>query len=118
MQKLKNIQTNLLESKIKNFLFTINLNEKYVAFDYLTIVLVYLIKNESNFKSYQQAIKFIINIYGITHRTIIQGLHKIISMCEIPQLKHISTFQSKCKTIQKIFIIKSISEDYLLKEFN
>ena len=120
MQDLKNIETKLLESKMKNFLFSINLNEKYVAFDYLTYVLVHLIKNENtNFRTYKQAIGLLVDKYGITYRTIVQGLHKIISMCTSSQILSIPEFQSgKSKTIHRIRIIKTISEDFLLKEFN
>ena len=115
--RLKNISINFMEIKIKNFLFSIGLNEKYISFDYLTSILIFLIKKDnSDFSTYHEAVCWLMNKYGVSSRTIIQGLHKIISMCNHPSITSLPQFKlGKSKTIHKIRIIKIFAENHLLE---
>ncbi len=112
---LNNISLNFLEIKIKNFLFLLGLKEKYISFDYLTWILIFLIrKNSTDFSTYKQAICWLVEKYGVSSRTIIQGLQKITSMCKNTDIVDFESFKlSTYKTINKIRIIKIGAENFL-----
>ena len=118
MHQLQDFKTEFLIIKIKNFLFSLNLNEKYVSFDYLTMVLAYLIKNNSTKNLvYHQSIKDLSKTYSLSTRTIVQGLHKIVSMCNQNLLINFSEVNlNNCKTKDKIILLKNLAEDFLIKE--
>ena len=81
--KLIHISTNFIEIKIRNFLFLLGLKEKYTSFNYLTWIILFFIKKEnSDNNTYKQAVNSLVEKYNVSSRTIIQGLHKITSMCK------------------------------------
>ncbi len=112
---LSNIPVDFLEVKTKNFLFLLGLNEKYISFNYLTWALIFLIKkNSSDRTTYRQAILWLVKKYNVSYQTIIQGLHKITSMCDNSQISSLENNQLiKLKTLNKIRIIKNLAENFL-----
>ena len=107
--ELINISTNFMEIKIRNFLFLLVLKEKYTSFNYLTWIILFFIKKEnSDNNTYKQAVNLLVGKYNVSSRTIIQGLHKITSMCKEFDF-------TNQKTINKIRIITFHAGAFLSK---
>ena len=74
-----NFNTNLLIQKIKPILFSVGLNEKYIAFEYLTSILTFFIKNnDSSLSSYLKIVETISMYHKIEKLTIVQSLSKLL----------------------------------------
>jgi len=116
---LKNISTNFLEVMIKNFLYSIGLNEKYISFEYLTWMLIYLIQiDDCDFTKYKQSVLLLVEKFDVSSRTINQALHKIITTCDNEQIVNFSQFKSKTKTAHKILVLKIFAENYLTQHLS
>ncbi|MBQ8615405.1 MAG: hypothetical protein IJ415_02445 [Clostridia bacterium] len=103
-----------LTNKIKSILFSIGINEKYVAFDYLSTILCWLITNNDNKDTYKKAIVSVAKQYGIATRTLTQGLSKVLTMCNKKEI--ISKYQfmmSNNGTFNKIKVVKQYIENAL-----
>ena len=104
-----------LNNKIKIILSTLGFNEKYIAFDYLSIIITYLIvNNNDSFETYNSAIEIVKEKYNLATRTITQSLNKILSMCNKTEI--INKYQFNIvnnKTLNKIRVVKLYVENKL-----
>lgn len=110
MKNFNEINTNLLTQKIKLILFNLDLNEKYVAFDYLTLILIYFLRNDTSLKCFNNAVQEISKKFSITKRTIMQELNKLLKHVNTSQIHSLSFNLAKNHTINKIRVIKNYIE--------
>ncbi|MBO5954963.1 MAG: hypothetical protein J6Q13_03250 [Clostridia bacterium] len=110
MTNFNEINTNLLTQKIKLILFNLNLNEKYAAFDYLTLILIYFLRNDPSLKCFNKAIQEISKQHNITRRTIMQELNNLVKHIDSSQIHNLSFNLVKNHTINKIRAIKNYIE--------
>ena len=112
---LSNLQTNLLSNKVKTILFSIGLNEKYIAFDYLTFILTYIIKHENDsLKTYKTSLDLIMEKYNISSQAIVQSLNKILKFCNNSEIINKVQFKtSSYGTLNKIRVLKTHIENCL-----
>lgn len=98
----------ILKQKINSILFQIGMSEKYIAFEYLSIILTHLIKDQNDTKiAYKQALKAIMEQYHVAERTIIQSLNHIMKNCTQVELSKQLENEQKQNTSNKILIIKN-----------
>lgn len=110
------IKFNNLKEKIKAILFSIGINEKYVAFDYLADILEFIITKKLDIITYNNALIVVAEKYSVTFRTAKQSLSKVLKMCVKPEIKNSLQFNLKTNSIfNKINIIKCYAEMILAK---
>jgi len=105
---IQEISTELISNKIKVVLTSIGLNEKYKGFNYLTHIITYMIKHESDSSvDYNIAIELIAVGYNITKSAINDSLKKITSQCMIESINCKMQFNLTNKgMLNKIRLIK------------
>lgn len=105
----ENLSNNLLLKKIKTILFSIGFQEKYVAFEYLSIILNHLIiNNDESINSYNQAIEIIKQNFNRTNRTILQSLNKILKTCSVNEINSKTQFNIiNNSALNKIRVVKN-----------
>lgn len=115
MTKINTLPTDILLNKIKLSIYKIGIMEKYMAFDYLSIILASLIKNGSDAKNcYTNSVNMVSEKYHITPRAVTQGLNKVISMCNNEEIIKKSQFNIvNNSTLNKIRVIKNYVEKNL-----
>jgi len=98
--------------KIKSILFSIGLNEKYVAFEYMVYVLMQLMDYPNIKSSYKAALIDATNYYNVSLRTITQAINKLLKKCNISTIINRQQFNLKNNTtINKLSIIKNYIEE-------
>ena len=98
----------ILKQKVNSILFQMGMSEKYIAFEYLSIIVTRLIEDNNDTKiTYKQALKDIMEQYHVTERTIIQGLNHIMKNCTQNELSKQLVLELKHNTYNKILIIKN-----------
>lgn len=103
MHALHKISTNLLFNKIKISLFKLGLNEKYIAFDYLSYILTYFIRqNDCSYKSYKNIVDLLSQRFETTSKTITQSLNSLLKKCTLLNLSNLYTFH-KIQMIKTYF---------------
>jgi len=80
--EIKNMPTELINHKVKIVLSSLGLNERYNAFEYLSFVITYMIKNDTDsYSSFNEALNIIENKFNITKIAISYGLKRITDKC-------------------------------------
>ncbi|MBR6778946.1 MAG: hypothetical protein IKM43_02195 [Clostridia bacterium] len=113
--QITNLSINLINNKVNVLLSTLGMNERYNAFEYLSFIITYMIKqdNEST-ETYNQAIAILQEKYAITNRAITCGLNKLIKMCNNEDIFSKAQFNlNKKSTLNKIRVLKA----YILANF-
>lgn len=101
------ISTSVLTNKIKSLLFDLGLNEKYIAFDYISNVLTCMIKqNNNSIDCFKKAIQLTTEKYQVSEKTIIQGMNKMIKLCNNDFTSNIQFNLKTNSTLNKIKILK------------
>ena len=99
----------LLTNKVKVCISTLGMNERYNSFEYLTMILVYMLKNDTDsIESFRTALSMVEKRFNIGERTIINGINKLFKMCNTELIKSRIQYQlSNNSTLNKIRVIKS-----------
>lgn len=102
-------KSNILIKKIRLILNSIGLNEKYNAFEYLSIIMLYMLENSDyTIVSYNNIINILMQKFNLTKRSLIQGLNKLLSTCTEPIITNSQIFNLKnCSSYNKIKLIFS-----------
>ncbi len=101
--------TELLTNKVKVCISTLGLNERYNSFEYLTMILVYMLKNDDDsINTFHTALSLIENRFQISERAICYGINKLFKMCNKELIKsRVQYHLSNNSTLNKIRVIKS-----------
>lgn len=99
----------LLTNKVKVCISTLGLNERYNSFEYLTMILVYMLKNDTDsIEAFHTALSLIENKFKISERAICYGINKLFKMCNKEQIQTRVQYQlSNNSTLNKIRVIKT-----------
>ena len=115
MKNLNEFTTTILIHKIKIFLFSVGLNEKYIAFEYLSLIIIQLITKNSSTTSYNQAIKLVSNRHNISERTTTQAINKILKQIKDENISKLTTLNlTKNKTLNTIRVLTHNFEKSLM----
>lgn len=101
--------------RMKLILFSLGMSEKYMSFNYLTDIILYLILSKEDDFQYKFAIKYVQEKYCLTERTIMSGLHQIIQSCnqtifnQKQSLSSINGLLNKIRTI-KNYVLSKLSD--------
>ena len=99
----------LLTNKVKVCISTLGMNERYNSFEYLTMILVYMLKNDTDsIEAFRTALSLVEKRFNIGERTICYGINKLFKMCNTDLIKSRVQYQlSNNSTLNKIRVIKA-----------
>ena len=81
MNKLE-LSIEIIKNKVKVSLAMLGINERYIAFEYLAIILTHLIStNSDSIKNFEEAILIVENKFNISKTSIIYGLKRLTDLC-------------------------------------
>ncbi len=101
--------TELLTNKVKVCISKLGLNERYNSFEYLTMILVYMLKNDNDsIEAFRAALTLIEDRFKIGERTICYGINKLFKMCNKELIQSKVQYQlSNNSTLNKIRVLKA-----------
>ena len=80
--EIENMPTELINYKVKIALSSFGLNERYNAFEYLSFIITYMIKNTNDsVKIFNEAVNILENKFKITKSAVNYGLKRITDKC-------------------------------------
>ena len=100
--------------KIKMILTELNLDEKYIAFEYLTnIIMHYIITKDDSIANYKNAIKIIEEKFNVKYSRITIGVSNLLKGCNFNKIidtQHLALSPSihKKTVIIKNYILKNL----------
>lgn len=101
----------LIKLQIKSSLFAIGFNEKYVAFDYLTELLLLSFNQNLSTELFKNCVEKITNKYNISTRTLTQGINKLMRSSIDPIITSKALFHVNFNsTLNKLIVIKNYVE--------
>ena len=99
----------LLTNKVKVCISTLGMNERYNSFEYLTMILVYMLKNDTDsIEAFRTALSLVEKRFNIGERTICYGINKLFKMCNKELIQSKVQYQlSNNSTLNKIRVLKA-----------
>lgn len=99
-------------SKINVILSTLGFSERYIAFNYLSFIIIYMHRSKSDSsQTYKQAIAELQKKYGVSARTITFGLSYLLSCCTNPELTSKTQYNiSNKRILNRIRLVKEFVE--------
>ena len=91
-----NNQNNILKQKVKIILNSLGLNEKYNAFEYLSIIIHHMLENSDySVPEFNNIVNFLMQKFNITKRSLTQCLNKLLLQCSEPSIFNSPLFNLK-----------------------